>query len=187
MAAISNNNQIPIEKYYYYFDILLTETYKSLGQVEAINTNSNIIGELTEITFEQFEFPSYEIIPEETITITGITKSRLEEVKTYNGDFKVGTKGVTQINNTFISYSIVENGTTINYTTFLDGLLTIFSADKKTNNFDYQNVIRNDSSVFVDLKKTINTINIIRNNLSVYEYMDKINNCDELSDLLDIF
>jgi hypothetical protein len=180
MAAINFDNTFEV---YYYFDIFLTETYKSLGQLESI-TNDQIIGELTAITFNQNELPLYDTIPQTNITVSGLTASRLEEVKTYNGDYKLGVNGVVLVLDTLIIYEI--DG--ITYQTLLDGSnTTYYFTTKPTNNFDYQNVIRNDDSVFVDLKKTLNAMVINRNNIPVYEYMDKINNCDELADLLDIF
>jgi hypothetical protein len=180
MAAINFDNTFEV---YYYFDIFLTETYKSLGQVEAI-TNNQIIGELTAITFNQNQLLPYDTIPQKTITVSGLTASRLEEVKTYTGEYKLGVNGVILVLDTLIIYEI-DN---ITYQTLLDGSnTTYYFTSKPTNNFDYQNVIRNDDSVFVDLKKTLNAMVINRNNIPVYEYMDKINNCDELADLLDIF
>jgi hypothetical protein len=182
MAAINPKNTLEI---YYYFDIFLTETYKSLGQLEAI-TNNQIIGQLTAITFNQNQLQLYDTIPQTNITVSGLTTSRLAEVKSFDPivPYKVGVNGVILVLDSLIIYEI--DG--ITYQTLLDGSnTTYYSVTKPTNNFDYQNVIRNDDSVFVDLKKTLNAMVINRNNIPVYEYMDKINNCDELADLLDIF
>jgi hypothetical protein len=168
----------------YYFDVFLTETYKSLGQYEVIN-NPNIIGELTAITLTN----SVTIVNPPTqlgsITITGITKSRLDEVKTYNPSvpFKLNVKGVFNITNDFIEYSI--DG--MKYKTYLSDGLTTYSIVKGVETFDNQPVIWNADSVFIDIKKTLNAMVIDRANISVYDYFNKINNCDELDDLLDIF
>jgi hypothetical protein len=176
-----------IEIGFYYFDVFLTETYKSLGQYEIIN-NPNIIGELTAITLNNNvgSFKSYnpplELVP---VIITGITKSRLDEVKTYNPSvpFKLNVKGVFNITNDFIEYSI--DG--MKYKTYLSDGLTTYSIVKGVETFDNQPVIWNADSVFIDIKKTLNAMVIDRANISVYDYFNKINNCDELDDLLDIF
>jgi hypothetical protein len=169
----------------HYFDVFLTETYKSLGQYEII-TKPDIIGQLTSITFTN---NSISIVNPPTqlgsITITGITKSRLDEVKTYNPivPYKLNVNGVSVITNEFIEYSI-DN---INYKTYLSDGLTTYSLTKGIETFDNQPVIWNADSVFIDIKKTLNAMVIDRGNVSVYDYFNKINNCDELDDLLDIF
>jgi hypothetical protein len=177
--------QLNIE--YYYLDVFLTETYKSLGQYEIIS-NPNIIGQLTSITLIdnistlRADNPPQEL---EFILITGITKSRLDEVKTYgsNNVYKLNVKGVFNITNEFIEYSI-DN---IKYKTYLSDGLTTYSVTKRKENFENQPVIWNADSVFIDIKKTLNAMVIDRGNVSVYDYFNKINNCDELDDLLEIF
>jgi hypothetical protein len=180
--------QVNIE--YYYFDVFLTETYKSLGQYEIIS-NPDIIGQLTSITLTdnistlRADNPPQEL---EFILITGITKSRLDEVKTYslfnsNPTYKINVKGVFNITNEFIEYSI-DN---IKYKTYLSDGLTTYSVTKLKENFENQPVIWNADSVFIDIKKTLNAMIIDRGNISIYDYINKINNCDELDDLLEIF
>lgn len=188
--------QVNLEPEFYYFDIFLTETYKSLGQYEII-TNPDIIGQLKTInlnngpiilddtntpTGERSFNPPSEL---EFILITGITKSRLDEVRTYNQSvpFKLNVKGVFNITNEFIEYSI-EN---VKYKTYLSDGLTTYSVAKLKEVFDNQPVIWNADSVFNDIKKTLNAMVIERGNISVYDYINKINNCDELDDLLEIF
>jgi hypothetical protein len=180
--------QVNIE--YYYFDVFLTETYKSLGQYEIIS-NPDIIGELKSTTLildnntpssERAFNPPSEL---EFTLITGITKSRLDEVKTYNQSvpFKLNVKGVFNITNEFIEYSI-DN---VKYKTYLSDGLTTYSVTKFKESFDNQPVIWNGDSVFNDIKKTLNAMVIDRGNISIYDYINKINNCDELDDLLEIF
>ena len=181
MEVVNTNTQ------FYYFDIFLTETYKSLGQYEIIN-NPDIIGQLTSITLTDniSTLRTYNPPTElEFIIITGITKSRLEEVKTYdsNASYKLGVKGVFNITNEFIEYSI-EN---TRYKTYLSDGLTTYSITKLKENFENQPVIWNADSVFIDIKKTLNAMVIDRGNISIYDYFNKINNCDELDDLLEIF
>jgi hypothetical protein len=170
---------------FYYLDILLTETYKNLGQYENI-TNPDIIGELTTISFQQNVVPittqSTSLPP---VLITGLTVSRLNEVRTYNSNmpYKINVNGVTNITSDFIEYTIDD----ILYKTFLSDELTTYQVLKQQDVFDNQSVIWNADSVFVDIKKTLNAMVIDRNNISVYDYINKINNCDELDDLLEIF
>jgi len=211
----------------YYIDIFLTETYKSLGQYEII-TNPDIVGELKEFSLydlTQYSNKAFEPPQElEFIVITGLTSSKLEEVRTYNLNepYKVGVKGVTNITNDFIEYKIND----IEYKTYINNSVTTPSnPDTDTNNIDtttsarlsvtpnqftitnqpisfgvttfkvikqkqnFQNdpVIWNADSVFIDIKKTLNAMVIDRGYMPVYDYFNKINNCDTLDDILDIF
>jgi hypothetical protein len=170
---------------YYYFDVFLTETYKSLGQYEPI-TNPYIVGDLKQVTINQTTVPPPIFQPQPPfVNLSGICKSRLEEVRSYNLNipYKVGVNGVTVVNTDFIEYTI-DN---ISYKTFLADNLTIFTAKKNQQILDYQPLIWNADSVFIDIKKTLNAMVIERGNISVYDFLNKINNCDELDDLLEIF
>lgn len=178
MAAVNMDFQ------YFYFDIFLTETYKSLGQYEIIK-NPEIIGELTTNVFSlNIPNTSTPSTPK-SITVTGLTKSRLDEVKTYNVNqpFKIGINGVNTIATDYIEYTIGD----VKYKTFLVDNLTIFSVTKLEDVFDNQPVIWNADSVFNDIKNTLNAMIIERGNITVYDFLNKINNSDELDDLLDIF
>lgn len=168
----------------YYLDIFLKKTYKNLGQFETINPNSQIVGTLEEITFIQTELGLDNSQPF-NVTISGLTSSRLEEVKTYNtqNPYKVGINGVTTITSDYIEYVIDD----VNYITYLEDNLTIFKLTKLTNELEKQNIIANDNSVSIDIKKTLNAMVVDRSNVSVYDYFNKINNCSSLDDLLDIF
>jgi hypothetical protein len=181
MEVVNTNTE------FYYFDVFLTETYKGLGQYEIIN-NPDIIGQLTSITLNEnvSTLRAYNPPQElEFIIITGITKSRLDEVKTYNSNvpYKLNVKGVFNITNEFIEYSIDNT----RYKTYLSDGLTTYSITKLKETFENQPVIWNADSVFIDIKKTLNAMVIDRGNISVYDYFNKINNCDELDDLLEIF
>lgn len=181
MAAI--NDQLPIENDYYHLDIFLYSTYKNLGQYDIIK-NNEIIGDLT--TFDLIGQGSLEPTPTNdigSVTITGLTNSRLDKVITYSGEYKVGINGVIVVSDEYIMYEIDGIG----YTTFLEDNLTIYSLVKPTNEFEPQNIIRDDNSSSIDIKKTLNAFVIDRSNISIYEYFNKINNCDNLDDLLDIF
>lgn len=184
MAAIEDNEF----KVFYYFDIILTETYKNLGQYEIIS-NPNIIGDLktTNINLNQ-DNPTNLSIQSTTLSnvlITGLTKSRLDEVKTYNPNqpYKVGVNGVTNVTIDFIEYAIGDIG----YKTFLSDGLTTYQLIKQQDIFENQPVIWNADSVFIDIKKTLNAMIIDRGNISVYEYFNKMNNCNILDELLQIF
>jgi hypothetical protein len=182
MAAINIDNEF---KTFYYINVFLKQTQKNLGQFSTIK-NNQIIGDLKELPSFYFENQTQNTINQstsETVKITGLTKSRLNEVKTYQGLFKVGVNGVTFVNEDYIIYQIDE----ISYTTFIEDNLTIYSVTKTTNEFENQSVIRDDNSVSVDVKKTLNAFLIDRSNISVYDYFNKINNCNNLDDLLDIF
>ena len=175
------------ESEFYYFNIFLTEKYKSLGQYEII-TNPDIIGELETIeislgrTSTSTSTQSTTLPP---ILVTGLTTSRLNEVKTYNLNvpYKLGVNGVTNITNDFVEYTIDD----IKYKTFLSDGLTIYEVLKQQDIFQNQPVIWNADSVFIDIKKTLNAMVIDRSNISVYEYFGRINNCDNLDDVLQIF
>jgi hypothetical protein len=182
MAAINPKNTL---EQYYYIDIFLTQTQKNLGQFSII-TNDEIVGDI--ITFN---FNNQNSISQSTqtdistnITVTGLTSSRLAEVKTYTGDYKVGVNGVISVFTNSIIYKIND----ITYQTLLDGSNTTFyTLNKPSGEFQTQSVLRNDNSVSIDIKKTLNAFIIERSNISVYDYFNKINNCDKLDDLLDIF
>jgi hypothetical protein len=75
----------------------------------------------------------------------------------------------------------------IRYKTYLSDGLTTYSITKLKETFENKPVIWNSDSVFIDIKKTLNAMVIDRGNISVYDYLNKINNCDELDDLLEIF
>lgn len=172
----------------YYLNIFLKNTYKNLGQIETVKNNTIITGmlDLTAFTLTQTKTSviNNQFNPR-TIIFTGITKSRLNEVKTYNTNlpYKVNVNGVTKVTPEFIEYDI--NG--IEYKTFLSNSLTIYKVIKQTDEFQQEIMVSNNNSVFVDIKKTLNALIIERSNVSVYNYFNKINNCDELDDLLDIF
>jgi len=183
MAAVSDTIGFPINTEYYYFDVFLTQTTKNLGQFSIVK-NNEIIGDLIEFDLASQNSLS-RIAPSEVlnITITGLTSSRLEEVKTYSGDYKVGVNGVSVVNDEYIIYEI--DG--VNYITYLDTNLTIYTINKSSNEFENQDILRDDNSVSIDVKTTLNAFLIERSNISVYDYFNKMNNCDKLDDLLDIF
>jgi hypothetical protein len=220
----------------YYLDIFLTQTYKGLGQYEIIE-NANIIGELKEFTlYDLTEPPSGNRViklpsGEEFIIITGITESKLNQVKRYDltEPYKVGVKGVTDIKSTYVEYKIDD----FTYKTYVNNIMgtppptppptptpvpgtditgitsaraavtnqTITTTTNQSTNtgiteyrvvklkesFENQPVIWNENSSFIDVKKTLNAMVIERGNISVYDYFNKINNCENLNDLLEIF
>lgn len=183
MAAINTNPVIPIVPDYYYLDILLTNSYKNLGQYENV-INSEIIGELTEFDFTtQSELPLLESGQTGIAIITGYTTSKLNVVKTYTGEYKVGVNGVTFANSEYVSYVIAG----ITYLTYLDTGVTLYGFAKQTNEFETQLIFKDDNSVSVDVKKTLNAFIIDRSNISIYDYFNKISTCDNLDDILDIF
>jgi hypothetical protein len=170
---------------FYYFDVFLIETYKNLGQYDLI-TNNEIIGTLTTITFTQNTVQSNQQSVPFNINVSGITKSRLTEVRSFdpNVPYKAGINGVLFVTTEYVEYSIGD----VIYKTFLDTqLTTFFKVTKPTNELQSQSIIGNDNSVSIDIKKTLNAMVIDRSNISIYEYFNKINNCNELDDLLEIF
>ena len=181
MAAIDNGETT---KNFYYIDIFLTQTYKNLGQYDIIR-NNEFFGELIEFNFEtQSELLPIEYSEPFSISITGETQNDfLKKIIAYNGQYKVGVNDVTQVNENFVRYTIND----INYITYFNNNLTIYGVEKITNELEYQNILKDDNSVSVDVKKTLNAFVIDRLNIPVYDYFNKINNCTNLDDLLDIF
>jgi hypothetical protein len=170
---------------FYYLDIFLKKTYKNLGQFETINPNSQILGTLEDITFTQTTLSSDTTQSSFFVNVSGLTTSRLAEVKRYNKTtpYKIGVNGVTGITSQYIEYIIDD----VYYRTFLSDGLTFFQLLKITNELEKQNIIADDNSVSIDIKKTLNAMVIDRSNIAVYEYFNKINNCSSLDDILDIF
>jgi hypothetical protein len=180
MAAINSGN---ISNEYYYIDVLLTHQYKNFGQYELIE-NNDIIGELTDFDFTtQSQLTPFDFGQTSVAIITGYTTSKLKNVITYTGEYKVGVNGVTEVNNEYVSYVIND----ITYLTYLDTGITLYGFGKLTNEFSLQAILKDDNSVSIDVKKTLNALIIDRSNVSVYEYFNKMNNCNNLDDLLDIF
>jgi len=173
---------------YYYLNIFLKDTYKNLGQVELAKDDTIITGmlDLTAFTITQTQIPPQPSqFNQRIITVTGLTQSRLNDIKTYTPQtpYKVNVNGVTKVDPNYIEYTI-DN---IDYKTFISNNLTIYKVSKQTDDFDIDRLIGNNDSVFVDIKKTLNAMIIERSNISVYEFFNKINICDELDDVLDIF
>ena len=165
-------------------NILLNKTYKNLGQYELI-TNNKFVGTLTTITFTQTQLPPLPTGQSFNIDVSGMTKSRLAEVRSFDPlvPYIVYVNGVLVVTPEYIEYSIGD----VIYKTFLDTKLTLFKVKKPTNELQSQPIIANDSLVSIDIKKTLNAMVIDRSNISIYEYFNKINNCAELDDLLEIF
>jgi len=160
----------------------LTNTIKNFGLFSEL-TDNNIVSQLTSVTFSN-NFIDTETTSEPfEVTISGLTKDRLIDIQTYNGNYEVGINGVTQITDDYILYTI-DN---IDYQTFFDTKLTVYRLNKPTNEFTKQFVIKDNNIPFIDVKKTVNGLLIERNNLSVYESFNRIANTDNLDDLIEIF
>jgi hypothetical protein len=183
---------------YFYLNIFLTETTKNRGQLEIVNRDATIKSllltsfTLTQNTAQGRIATNNQSSNPRTITFTALTKSRLDEVKTYdlNNPFKLNVNGVTKIERDATTNDIIYvdyNIEGITYRTFISNNLTYYTVTKPTDEFDTQRLINNSNSVFVDIKKTLNAMIIERSNVSVYNYFNKINNCQELDDILDIF
>jgi hypothetical protein len=182
MAAV-NPSTIPIVNNNYYLDIFLTQTYNNLGQYEIIQ-NKEIFGDLTQFDLTgQTQLPPIEQNQSTLVVITGYTQSRLPNVVTYTGEYIVGVNGVTYVSDEYIGYEINN----ILYITYLDTGVTIYGFGKLSNEFERQDIIRDDNSVAIDVKKTLDAFIIDRSNTSVYDYFNRINGCDNLDDILDIF
>ena len=107
----------------FYINIFLTQTQKNLGQFSLI-TNNEIIGDLIEFAPNLSRQSNTTNSPSisTTVTVTGLTSSRLEEVKTYNNTYKVGVNGVILASSTLVVYKIDD----ITYQTLLDGSDTTY-------------------------------------------------------------
>jgi len=180
MAAINTGD---ILDEFYYIDILLTHKYKNFGQYDLIE-NNDIVGELTDFDLlSQNQLTPFDFGQPSVAIITGYTDSKLKYVETYAGGYKVGVNGVTVVTDEYVSYVIDD----ITYLTYLDTGITLYGFGKPTNEFDVQPILMNDNSVSIDVKKTLNAFIVDRSNVAIYEYFNKMNNCVNLDDLLDIF
>jgi hypothetical protein len=182
---------------YFYLNIFLTETTKNRGQLEEVVDKSIIKGDSSFTLIQQNTVQGRNSVTNQssnqrTITFTALTKSRLNEIKRYDLQvpYKINVNGVTKIETDattgdiiYVDYTIED----INYRTFLSNNLTYYSVTKTTDEFDTKRLVNNSNSVFVDIKKTLNAMIIERSNISIYNYFNKINNCQELDDILDIF
>lgn len=182
---------------YFYLNIFITETTKNRGQLEEVVDKSFIKGVTSFTLTQQNTTQPGNIITNQysnprIITFTALTKSRLNEVKTYDltNPFKVNVNGVTKIEKDVTTGNIIYvdyNIEGISYRTFLSNNLTYYTVTKTTNEFATKRLINNSNSVFIDIRKTLNAMIIERSNVSIYNYFNKINNCQELDDILDIF
>ncbi len=169
----------------YYLDIFLKKTYKNLGLFDIADPNATINGTLSASTVIVPTSPTIPIIQPRNVYVTGTTKSRLNEVKSYDkiNPYKVGVKGVTGVTSEYVEYIIDD----IYYKTFLSGESTYFEFRKMSDTLDQKIIIANENLVSIDIKKTLNAMVIDRSNMSIYDYFSKINNCSSLDDIMEIF
>lgn len=120
-------------------------------------------------------------------TVTGVTDSRLDEVRTYNNQqpYIVGVNGVTTVTATEIVYVIdgvtFATGLTDGVTTYSLGLVPPGQA--LGNYFLY----RNERDVFIDKHPTVRDILMLRSEMSVFDPMLRIATVNSLDDLEDYF
>lgn len=120
-------------------------------------------------------------------TVTGITESRLDEVRTYNlqQPYIAGANGVQTVTEAAVVY-VLEG---VTYTTSLDDLTTTYSlgivpqAQALVTHFLY----RDERDVFIDKHETKRDILMERSEMSVFDPMIRIAGVNSLDDLTDYF
>ena len=123
-------------------------------------------------------------------TVTGITESRLDEVRSYNllTPFIVGVNGVTSVDGNAIVY--VVDGVTYATSTDENGVETTaynLGIVPPTQAANTLFLYRNERDVFIDRKDTVRDILIERSNLSVFDPMLRMALVNSLDDLTDYF
>jgi hypothetical protein len=171
---LTNNN--------YYIDIFLTNNFNVQGMLETITTNE-IIGSLTSITFSNDFIQPEPVNVAFDIEVSGLTISKINDIKDYSGNIVVGLNGVYELTSEYVKYIIDD----IYYQTFFEDNLTIYIVYKKTNEFMKSFVIKNENLPFSDIRKTVNGLLIERNNISVYTFLNRLSNSSNLEDLNEIF
>ena len=108
-----------------------------------------------------------------TVTVTGITDSKLAEVRgfDFNTPYSVGNNGVTQVTPDYVAY-IIGN---INYITQLATSATTFSFSDTRSVYVSDNFISTDDDIaFMDVIDIEDEVFIERQNISVIEFFSKL-------------
>ena len=120
-------------------------------------------------------------------TVTGITESRLEEVRTYNlqQPYIIGINGVQTVTNTEVVYAL--DGVT--YTTSLIDTTTTYSLGlvSAAQALQIHFLYRDERDVFIDKQETQGDILMERAEMSVFDSMIRIAGVNSLDDLTDYF
>lgn len=119
----------------------------------------------------------------ESIMITGETNSRVNELFTYGGELKIGVNGLLEKNDYIVKYEL--DG--IIYETDLSTDKTIYTIYKNVDNFNNLHLVPNENMPFSNIKKTIDAMLIERNNISVFDYMNRLATCKSPTDTENIF
>jgi hypothetical protein len=135
---------------------------------------------------------------EEIITFTGITENRLSEIEKYTktDDYMLkyvlyngNNNGIIlmESNENIITY-IIDN---IKYKTFIDDNLTIYEGIINSNNsinFSLKNIIKIDRKMeLVQKVNTIFNINVVRQEISVFENLYRLSNLKSLNKIVNYF
>ncbi len=116
------------------------------------------------------------------VIITGITDSKLSEVRgyDYNSPYSIGANGVTEITPTYIKYTIGN----INYITQLNNLSTVYSFKDTRSEYKINNFISTDANLsYVDSVDVQDSVFIERESVSVIECFSKFRQIGSVSEI----
>jgi len=131
-------------------------------------------------------------------TITAITDSKLNDIRGYdpNEPFKVGVNGVTEINDTYIAYTI--DG--IEYTTTYSGntktptpIETTYTTigDTTSNGIDNNSknlfIYKDEKQPYIERGKETNTIFLERSPIAINDFFFKLNHINTADDFATYF
>ncbi len=160
-----------------YHNLVLTHGHSNLGSLRVLDQ-----GEPT-----SSEIPATRSDGRITTTVTGITESRLDEIRSYNPEqpYILGVNGVQQITGTEVVYLL--DG--ITYTTSLGDLTTTYSFGLVTEAqaLETHFLYRDERDVFIDKHETQRDILMSRSEMSVFDPMIRIAGVNSLDDLADYF
>jgi hypothetical protein len=161
------------------------ETANPLHYTLRLTHSALLPGNLREISgVENTQLPT----PQQTTTmVSGVTESRLDEVRTYDfqAPYQVGVNGVRTIEDTVIVYVI--DG--ITYTTDTVDGTTVYTLGLTTTkqvlgNFYFY---RDERDVFIDRDPTISDLLMERRELAVFDSLLRLATVNSLDDLTDYF
>jgi hypothetical protein len=138
-------------------------------------TTNNII-KLSSLIEDEFSISSNQVV------ISGLTNNRLDEIKDFNNNIVLNINGVTVLNENFVIYELNN----IQYKTIFDENLTTTFYIFALSVF-YNNIIFFDEYQIINDLKINNKLNIDRNNISIFNYFNNINNSKTLNEILELF
>ena len=156
-----------------------------MKKIKYIRTNDNLIFNiiLTQNS-RSLGLSSSEDISDNVLISNGViydTDSRLGEIISFDVDnpYIVGVNGVTSIKDNIIKYTINED----EYTTDLNTNKTKVIKKFKITNYKNKNIFYGNKIGLDNKVKSLNTVNIDRNNLSVIDKFSKLKNVSSVIDV----